>query len=196
MRRFAGVTDETRRLSVQGEVARFVASVRVGAPPSLQREWRRRGHTERGETTRPCGAPRGHVRWTGCHRPWARLRRGDRPARRTRHVVVGPLAGGADEARRSAVQREVAQLMAPERIGVPPRDFRRHGSVTPQPDRQGGHRSTSAPATDAHASITTSDAVVQITTVHVGEELPTGQRARTRMRTVPRGDSQDGSDSR
>jgi hypothetical protein len=32
----ASITDEARRLSVQGEVTRFVAPVRVGAPPALQ----------------------------------------------------------------------------------------------------------------------------------------------------------------
>jgi hypothetical protein len=34
---FASVTDEACGFSVQGEVARFVAPVRVSAPPALQR---------------------------------------------------------------------------------------------------------------------------------------------------------------
>jgi len=175
MRGFAGVTDEARRLPVQGEVARLVAPVRVGPPPASQRVWRRGSHTVRG------------------HRLSARLRRSERPARRARNVVVRPLARGTDEARRFPVQGEVAQLMAPERIGVPPRNFRRHGPVT-QPSRKGGHRSTSSPATDVATSITTSDAVVQIKTVHVAWESPIGPVGR--MRPGRRSDSQDGSDCR
>src|ERR1700722_13284966 len=167
MRRFSGVTDEARRLSVQREVARFVACVRVGAPPALQRVWRSGSRTVQGETTRHFVVLWGRLSRMWCHRPWARRRRGDRPARRARNVVVSPFARGADEARRSPAQREVAQLMAPEWIGVPPRNFRRHGSVTPQPGRQGGHRSTPAPATDAPRSITTTPALVQITRVRV-----------------------------
>ncbi len=131
MRRLAGVTDEARRLSVQGEVARFVASVRIGAPPAPQRVDRRGRRRDQGVRTRQCRAPWGGVRQMWRHRSWARLRRSDRPARRTSNFVVRPLASSTDEARRLPVQGEVAPLMAPERIGVPTRNFSCHGSVTP-----------------------------------------------------------------